>query len=87
LPRGTITFPEAPAFTHFATNIGGAGRILAEAAPHEYSKITTTKDTTNDTHDGRRCKIEKLSVVVHLRWRAQFAPEPARCFPGFHRVD
>jgi hypothetical protein len=27
------------------------------------------------------------TVVGHLRWRSQFAPEPARRFTGFHRVN
>lgn len=44
-------------------------------------------DTTSDTRARCRCKIEKSSVAGHLRWRVQFATEPARCFPGFHRID
>jgi hypothetical protein len=43
-------------------------------------------DTTHDTRDRRRCKSEKLSVVDHLRWRSQFASEPASHCSGFHRV-
>jgi hypothetical protein len=26
-------------------------------------------------------------VEAALRRRSQFAPEPARCFPRFHRID
>ena len=26
-------------------------------------------------------------VEVALRWRSQFAPEPAGCFPRFHRIE
>jgi hypothetical protein len=28
-----------------------------------------------------------MSVEAALRWRSQFAPEPARCFQRFHRID
>jgi hypothetical protein len=31
--------------------------------------------------------MEEAATEAALRWRSQFAPEPARCFQTFHRID
>jgi hypothetical protein len=31
--------------------------------------------------------MEEAAIEAALRWRPQFAPEPARCFQRFHRIN